>query len=147
MGSMAAWGMTLHTTRSLGTYATTGAEFMPATLGSGELASIGGQCASILGTGSGFGVFQLVRGGRSRGGEVPEVVGPRQLLSRTAPVLCGWFRLGAPVTYEQSIKGPSGTGHRSNVRLILIRKPAPPPQRGGEAAEPALPIQEQIDIL
>src|SRR5262249_1048680 len=63
MASMAAWGTTLDTTPSLGTYATTGAEFMPAILGSGELASIGGGFASILGNGSGFGVCNSCRAG------------------------------------------------------------------------------------
>jgi len=96
----------------LGTYAITGAEFMPATLGSGELASIGGQCAGILGTGSGFGVCNSCRAGALGAAKFPQWSGLRQMLSRTAPVLCGWFRLRAPITYEQSIKGPSGMDRR-----------------------------------
>jgi hypothetical protein len=37
-------------------YSTTETPFTPATLSAGELASIGGRCATILGNGSGFGI-------------------------------------------------------------------------------------------
>jgi hypothetical protein len=51
---MAAWGTTLHAAPG-GVFATTETPFTPATLSAGELASITGRCASILGNGSGFG--------------------------------------------------------------------------------------------
>jgi hypothetical protein len=62
-GSMAAWGTSLQTTPVAGTYATTETAFTPATLGSAELASIGGRCAAILGNGSGFGICNSCRAG------------------------------------------------------------------------------------
>ena len=51
---MAAWGTTLHAAPG-GVFATTETPFTPATLSAGELASITGRCAAILGNGSGFG--------------------------------------------------------------------------------------------
>jgi hypothetical protein len=59
----AAWGTTLHPTPTAGAYATTETAFTPATLSAGELASIGGRCASILGNGSGFGICKSCRAG------------------------------------------------------------------------------------
>ena len=51
---MLAWGTTIHAAPT-GGYAVTETPFLPATLSAGELASLGGRCASILGNGSGFG--------------------------------------------------------------------------------------------
>ena len=51
---MAAWGTTLHAAPG-GGFATTETPFTPASLSAGELASISGRCAAILGNGSGFG--------------------------------------------------------------------------------------------
>jgi hypothetical protein len=67
-GSMAAWGTTLHTISNAAspTYATTETAFTPSTLSTGtggELASLGGRCAAILGNGSGFGVCNSCRVG------------------------------------------------------------------------------------
>ena len=62
-GAMAAWGTTLHTTPTAGTYATTETAFTPSTLGAGELASITGRCASIIGNASGFGICSSCRAG------------------------------------------------------------------------------------
>ena len=61
VGGMAAWGTTLHA--APGGFATTETAFTPATLSAGELASIGGRCAAILGNGSGFGVCLSCRAG------------------------------------------------------------------------------------
>ncbi len=58
---MLAWGTTLHM-QGAG-FATTETPFSPATLSAGELASIGGRCASILGNGSGYGVCLSCRAG------------------------------------------------------------------------------------
>jgi hypothetical protein len=58
----AAWSTTLHSTPG-GTFATTEKPFSGATLSTGELASIGGRCASILGNGSGFGVCNSCKAG------------------------------------------------------------------------------------
>ena len=58
----AAWSTTLHATPS-GALATTEIPFTPATLSAGEIASIGGRCASILGNGSGFGVCNSCKAG------------------------------------------------------------------------------------
>ena len=52
---MAAWGTTLHPMPT-GGFATTEKAFTKATLGAGELASLTGRCASVLGNGGGFGV-------------------------------------------------------------------------------------------
>jgi len=60
---LAAWGTTLHQTPTAGVYATTETAFTPSTLSTGELASISGRCASILGNGSGFGVCNSCRAG------------------------------------------------------------------------------------
>jgi hypothetical protein len=60
---LVAWQTTLHATPVAGTYATTEHTFTPATLSSGELASIGGRCASIIGNGSGFGICFSCRAG------------------------------------------------------------------------------------
>jgi hypothetical protein len=59
---VAAWGTTLHATPTAA-LATTERAFSGATLNSGELASLGGRCASILGNGSGFGVCNSCRAG------------------------------------------------------------------------------------
>jgi hypothetical protein len=59
---MAAWGTTLHATPTVA-FATTERPFSGATLNLGELASIGGRCASILGNGSGFGVCNSCQAG------------------------------------------------------------------------------------
>jgi hypothetical protein len=58
----AAWSTTLHATPS-GSFATTERPFTPATLSAGEIASIGGRCASILGNGSTFGVCNSCKPG------------------------------------------------------------------------------------
>ena len=58
---MAAWGTTLHP--ASGGFATTETAFTPATLSDGELASITGRCASILGNGSGYGICLSCRAG------------------------------------------------------------------------------------
>jgi hypothetical protein len=62
-GGLAAWGTTLHAPPAGGGYPTTETPFTPSTLSAGELASIGGRCASILGNGSGFGVCNSCRAG------------------------------------------------------------------------------------
>jgi hypothetical protein len=59
---LTAWGTTLHALPNSG-YGTTETPFTPSTLSAGELASIGGRCASILGNGSGFGVCNSCRSG------------------------------------------------------------------------------------
>ena len=59
---MLAWGTTNHATPA-GPYTVTETAFSPATLSAGELASIGGRCASILGNGSGFGICASCRAG------------------------------------------------------------------------------------
>ena len=63
VSGMAAWGTTLHATPTAGAYATTETPFTPSTLSAGELASITGRCASILGNGSGFGICSSCRAG------------------------------------------------------------------------------------
>jgi hypothetical protein len=63
VSGLAAWGTTLHATPVAGTVATTETAFTPSTLSAGELASIGGRCAAILGNGSGFGVCSSCRAG------------------------------------------------------------------------------------
>jgi hypothetical protein len=59
---VAAWGTTLHGTPTAA-FATTERPFLGATLSTGELASIGGRCASILGNGSTFGVCSSCKAG------------------------------------------------------------------------------------
>jgi hypothetical protein len=68
VGGMAAWGTTLHARG--GAFDTTETPFTPATLSAGELASIGGRCASILGNGSGFGVCLSCRAGALGGSKL-----------------------------------------------------------------------------
>jgi hypothetical protein len=60
-GGMGAWGTTLHAAPPAGTLGLTETPFRPATLSPGELASITGRCASILGNGSGSGVCRSCR--------------------------------------------------------------------------------------
>jgi hypothetical protein len=60
---MEAFGTTLHATTAGGAYATTETRFTSATLNAGELASINGRCASIIGNGSGFGICSSCRSG------------------------------------------------------------------------------------
>jgi hypothetical protein len=62
-GGLAAWGTTLHATPAAGRYDTTEAPFTGSTLSQGELNSIGGRCAFILGNGGGFGVCKSCRAG------------------------------------------------------------------------------------
>jgi hypothetical protein len=59
----AAWGTTLHATPTAGSYATTERTFTGATLSAGELASITGRCAAVIGNGSGFGVCSSCESG------------------------------------------------------------------------------------
>lgn len=61
-GGLAAWGTTLHATPAAG-YDTTETPFTGSTLSQGELNSIGGRCAAILGNGSGFGLCNSCRAG------------------------------------------------------------------------------------
>lgn len=61
VGGMAVWGTTLHAKGA--SFDTTETAFTPATLSAGELASITGRCAAILGNGSGFGVCLSCRQG------------------------------------------------------------------------------------
>jgi hypothetical protein len=58
---MVAWGTTLHPQG--GSAVTTETAFTPATLSAGEVASISGRCASILGNGSGFGICNSCKAG------------------------------------------------------------------------------------
>ncbi len=59
---LTAWGTTLHSVPG-GSFGTTETPFTQATLSQGEIASIGGRCASTLGNGSGFGVCNSCRAG------------------------------------------------------------------------------------
>jgi hypothetical protein len=59
---LAAWRTTLHATPTA-TYATTEAELARISLNAGELTSLSGRCASILGNGSSFGVCNSCRSG------------------------------------------------------------------------------------
>ncbi len=59
---MLAWGTTNHLAPS-GAYQVTETPFSPAILSPGELASLSGRCASILGNGSGFGVCKSCQAG------------------------------------------------------------------------------------
>jgi len=60
-GGMAAWGTTVHTAAQ--GLALTETPFRPASLSAGELSSLTGRCASILGNGSGFGICAGCRAG------------------------------------------------------------------------------------
>jgi hypothetical protein len=61
---MLAWGTTIHNgPPAAAAYNVTETPFSPATLSAGELASIGGRCASILGNGSGFGICRSCQAG------------------------------------------------------------------------------------
>ena len=62
VSGLAAWGTTLHAAVPSG-YATTETPFTPSTLSAGELASITGRCASIIGNASGFGICSSCRAG------------------------------------------------------------------------------------
>jgi hypothetical protein len=62
---------TLHANPT-GGYDTTETPFTPATLSAGELASIGGRCAAILGNGSGFGVCNSCRAGALGASPLPQ---------------------------------------------------------------------------
>ncbi len=66
-----AWGTTLHATPG-GSYATTEARFTASSLSQGELNSIGGRCASVVGNGSGFGVCASCRSGALGGSKIPQ---------------------------------------------------------------------------
>jgi Subtilase family len=66
-GSTLAWGTTLHPGPAGGSVVTE-KPFLPAVLSAGELASLTGRCASILGNGSGFGICASCRTG-ALGGE------------------------------------------------------------------------------
>jgi hypothetical protein len=63
VAGLAAWGTTLHATPVTGTYATTETAFTPATLSTGELASLGNRCSNIIGNLSGFGICASCRAG------------------------------------------------------------------------------------
>jgi hypothetical protein len=61
---LAAWGTTIHNSPpGVAAYNVTETAFTPATLSAGELASIGGRCAAIIGNGSGFGICFSCRAG------------------------------------------------------------------------------------
>ena len=65
-----AFRTTLHETPVSGSLATTETQFTPATLSAGELASITGRCASIIGNASGFGICNSCRTGALGGGKL-----------------------------------------------------------------------------
>ena len=65
-----AFRTTLHATPGSGSYATTETQFTPATLSAGELASITGRCASIIGNASGFGICNSCRTGALGGSKL-----------------------------------------------------------------------------
>ena len=59
-----AWGTTIHNgPPAAPAYNVTETAFTPSTLSAGEMASIGGRCAAILGNGSGFGICFSCRAG------------------------------------------------------------------------------------
>jgi hypothetical protein len=66
---MAAWGTTLHATPTVNpvTYATTETRFTPATLSTGELASVTNRCAFIIGNMSGYGICAGCKAGAMGG--------------------------------------------------------------------------------
>jgi hypothetical protein len=65
---LAAWGTTLHARGA--SYATTETPFTASTLSAGELASITGRCASIIGNASGFGICTSCRSGAAGGSKL-----------------------------------------------------------------------------
>ena len=65
-----AFRTTLHATPVAGSYASTETSFTPATLSAGELASITGRCASIIGNASGFGICTSCRAGALGGSKL-----------------------------------------------------------------------------
>ena len=65
-----AFRTTLHATPVSGSYETTETPFTPATLSAGELASITGRCASIIGNASGFGICTSCRIGALGGSKL-----------------------------------------------------------------------------
>jgi uncharacterized repeat protein (TIGR01451 family) len=65
---MSAWGTTLHP-QGTGN-ATAETRFTPSTLSSGELASITGRCAAIIGNASGFGICSSCRSGALGGQKI-----------------------------------------------------------------------------
>ncbi len=69
---MAAWGTLLHPTPTAGSYATTEKGFTGATLSAGELASITGRCAAIIGNASGFGICSSCKSGALGGSKLPQ---------------------------------------------------------------------------
>ena len=62
---MVAWGTTLHSTITPPTnpFTLTETQFAPATMNAGELASMTGRCANIIGNGSSFGICRSCRVG------------------------------------------------------------------------------------
>jgi hypothetical protein len=68
---LAAWATTLHQgATAAGPYVTTETPFTPSTLSAGELASITGRCASILGNASGYGICGSCRSGALGGSKL-----------------------------------------------------------------------------
>jgi hypothetical protein len=65
---LAAWGTTLHA-QGTGT-GTTETPFTASTLSAGELASITGRCAAIIGNASGFGICTSCRSGALGGSKL-----------------------------------------------------------------------------
>jgi uncharacterized repeat protein (TIGR01451 family) len=63
VSGMAAWGTTIHSAAANGAIAMTETRYSPSTLSAGELASLAGRCAGILGNGSGFGLCNSCRAG------------------------------------------------------------------------------------
>ena len=63
VGGITAWSTTLHATPKSGVYATTAAPFTSVTPSVGDLASMSGRCASIIGNASGFGICGSCRAG------------------------------------------------------------------------------------
>jgi hypothetical protein len=62
-GGLAAWGTTLHATPTAGSYSATETPFRASTLSGGELATLYGRCAFIVGNASGFGICSSCRAG------------------------------------------------------------------------------------
>ena len=59
-------------TPTAGSYATTERTFTGATLSAGELASITGRCAAVIGNGSGFGVCSSCKSGALGGANLAQ---------------------------------------------------------------------------